>query len=154
MADFGLRVGHAGSYTVIEQSGDGWVVELETGERGILRLRTSQQAHSTPTSAPRSAGRGLAYTVPVWVQEKRAQAASSLTLPTSQQEWRTSANAQVASPVISADGSAAEVVGDQEVQIHGEAHGAVENEWEEYTDPATGKRWQYHPRTEQSRWMD
>eukprot|EP00971_Amphidinium_carterae_P058393 1155286-Amphidinium_carterae.1 len=25
---------------------------------------------------------------------------------------------------------------------------------EEYTDPATGKRWQYHPRTEQSRWMD
>eukprot|EP00971_Amphidinium_carterae_P248646 4935486-Amphidinium_carterae.2 len=33
----------------------------------LARLRTSQQAHSTPTSAPRSAGRGLAYTVPVWV---------------------------------------------------------------------------------------
>eukprot|EP00435_Cladocopium_sp_Y103_P066187 s108_g28.t1 len=121
-----LGGGHRGTYKILSETPQGYVISLEDVNETFLLCRLPGRVPEDPTTAisaskgllQRGAGRGTSKTIPSWVHNETMTAPSL------------------------------EVTKD--VRVHTSVQ--VGKEWEEYVDPATGKTWWWSPSTNEARW--
>jgi len=117
-----LSRGHTGTYTILSETQQGFLVSLEDLNEKFLLCplpdRIVEDASiSTSTEILRGAGRGTSKTIPSWVQNKARATPSE-----AKEDISLRPSIQVA------------------------------KEWEEYVDPQTGRAWWWNPATSQARW--
>lgn len=163
-----MRVGHRGTFEVVELRGGDAVVELEDGARYFWQLWTPEApaaASTTPLAAiaerATGVGRGTHRAIPSWAQQpgldasRVSAAAPSAGLRTDPPPPSVQSIA-AGRPVVS-EAAGMQVVANAMVTASAtlaasEPSSDATSGWEMYVDPATNLPWWWHEATGQSAW--